>query len=196
MPTAPTTPATPIYFVSASATYYTIPQIVDFQFNFSRPISPESDYFSFGGTIPASAPNYRSEFFVLMLDSEPDTAEPMIYVEYAPSTAFAEPFYTVEMPPVVPLIVGNSLSVSIPLENLGISAPIFQLAGDVADANNNFDSFGADFPAFSTVDTQHIHLPEPSATVQLAETALFLAAILCFSVFFRPVATKFFTRHT
>lgn len=195
MPTAPTTPVTPIYFVSASATYYTDTAAVDFSFSFSRPISPESDYFSFGGTIPATAPNYRSEFFVLSLDLAPNTAEPMIYVDYAPSTPFSESFYTVEMPPSIPIISENSLSVSIPLEDLGISAPVFQLAGDVSSGPHQFDSFGADFPVFSSVDIQNVHLPEPSATVQLAETALFLAAILCFSVFFRPVA-KFFTRRT
>lgn len=191
-------PTIPIYFVSGAVTYYPVVGNVDFQFVFSRPpdfASENADYFSIGGTIAAPSPQYRSEFFVITSDSAPPYD---FYVDYTPSTPFSVPSETLQMPdipstgPNCYIVDGNSLSFSVQFQNLGISAPIFQLAGDISSYPGQFDSFGVDYPIFSTVNTPHVHLPEPSATVTML---ILLASLTIAAIIFRfqQFSRKFFT---
>ncbi len=154
--------ATPIRFLSGSATYYTETATVDFQFTFSRPLNvaePNADYFTFGGTTPAPLPN-AGEFFIVSTD--PTLPSLTALIEFRPVDG-----PTVETGYYEYSTLDSSFSLTVPFAALGISSSVFQVAGDVCGPHpqDQFDSFGVDVPVFSQIDTPQVMLAEPSAAV-------------------------------
>jgi len=162
MATATNANATPIRFLSGSATYYTETATVDFQFTFSRPLNVDTgDYFTFGGTVTAPNPS-AGEFFIVSTD-----------VSLPANTALIE-FRPVDGPTVETgyyqySTLDNSFSLTVPFTALGISSSVFQVAGDVCGPapSDQFDSFGVDWPVYSQINTPQVTLAEPSTAVAL-----------------------------
>lgn len=166
--------ATPIRFMSGSATYYTETATVDFQFTFDRPLSVDTgDYFTFGGTIVAPQQN-AGEFFIVSTDA---TLPPLTaLIEFRPVTPNAvtqEMGYfqyqlTDDQPPF-------TFQLTVPFTVLGISSSVFQVAGDVCGPaiNDQFDSFGVDSPVFSQINVPQVTLAEPTSTIAQLFAAIF-----------------------